>query len=339
LHADWLHRTSASDQLRFWRAYLAARPGWQKPADRLALAEIARRSQDHACRIQRGRAKRALLNNRDFQGQVGTRARGHAVVDLATEDFRKLLEDPRRPLREALPDVNETNLPPGEPDSAGAVRTQWIVGGESRTVLYRRFESPSWWGRPWASSGRNRALATWLFGHALRNCGIRTPRPLAVCWPRSFWPEVAGYLAQEWIPGGRNLADFLRSAAGEEPDQGNSQAVQVALSLGELLGRLHAWRFVHDDLRADNLLVSDARPGVSAWLLSPANVRFVRRNSSRRQLRDLARLADDLPPLGRLGPAFYQMLFEAYVGALRRPRISACQVWRDVWALRSRSSE
>ena len=130
LNSDWSEKVSLVERWRFWRTYLAQRQGWKLADPRRAAGEIAWLTRDYACRIQRGRAKRALHTNRDFYMLETPQARGHAVADIAPADLVRLLEEPERFERQA------TSWPANEAgeSSIGARRAARGRTGDARCL-------------------------------------------------------------------------------------------------------------------------------------------------------------------------------------------------------------
>ena len=122
------------------------------------------------------------------------------------------------------------------------------------------------------------ARAAWLGGNGLEARGISTATALA--WVgRWLVMEDAGSTLDAWVS--RDLA----SASGEVRDE-------LAGRLGSLLATLHRRGIYHADLKANNVVWS---PGREARLLDYGRVRFGRRVSRRRRVKNLAQLNAALP--------------------------------------------
>jgi|GEM_PF-2088826 len=161
-----------------------------------------------------------------------------------------------------------------------------------RVALKRIRERVGWggWLRYFQGS---RARRAWWAGHALLHRGIATPQPIAVCEPPFQGNPYYSYLVTQWIPHAQNLhlwgwqiarlpqADRLRLAA------------QCAESLGRLIGRLHAHRIRHGDLKMANILVRTDGSSVQTWLLDVDRIRIGSR-WQRGYRKDLVRLAQGL---------------------------------------------
>jgi tRNA A-37 threonylcarbamoyl transferase component Bud32 len=117
------------------------------------------------------------------------------------------------------------------------------------------------------------ARAAWVGGYGLEMRGIRTGRALA--WSgRWLVMEDAGSTLHDWIE--RHFADAR-----------DTEASELADTLGELLAALHRRGIYHADLKANNLCWS---PGREPRLVDYGRVRFGRRVSTRRRIKNLAQL-------------------------------------------------
>ena len=121
--------------------------------------------------------------------------------------------------------------------------------------------------------------------------GIATAEPLLLCQPRSLLERGSGYLATRWIEGSTNLHLYLWDLARRAPAERRRRMRQLAVTLGRLLGRLHARGAMNRDLKALNLVVVEQPDQVAAYLVDVDAVRFCRRVSDRSRAIDLARLA------------------------------------------------
>ncbi|HEX4150183.1 MAG TPA: lipopolysaccharide kinase InaA family protein, partial [Pirellulales bacterium] len=286
LSSDWGDRISRSQRWLFWCTYLAERSGQLVRDRREGARQISRLTRDYACRLMRGRAKRALRTNRDFYCLQALAGRAHAVAQVAPPDLVRLLEDPERPLR----DASEALAPRRQ---AGAtVRAQLPVSGQFMAVVYECWPQRSWWHALLGPLGRSRALAAWHHGHALLERGIGTPRPLAACLPRVSARQGRAYLASQWVDNACTLAEFLQRTQEPGCAPAPAHARRLARELGGLLGRLHAWRIVLTDLSPSDLLVVGDAQHMEIWVLNTLAVHFVRKLSAVEQLRQLAALLE-----------------------------------------------
>jgi len=283
LAASWVDHSSISERWRFWRAYLAERPDLRLADRKAAVREIARATAVRVCNTIRQRDKRALASNRDYYRLAEPWAVGYGVTDLAPEDLKRLLADPMRPLQEATATIKHTR-------STVVVKTRLPLAGEPTFVAYKRARYKHWWKALLAVFRRSRSLRAWYLGHALLQRGIATARPVCVCEPRRRGLRWESYLAAEWIEG-EDLQTYVQRVRDVPPETRWAKARSAAVTLGQLLGRMHAWHVAHRDLKAANLMVVDRGERLAAYLIDLDGVRLLRRISPRRRARNLARLA------------------------------------------------
>ncbi|HEY4311978.1 MAG TPA: lipopolysaccharide kinase InaA family protein [Pirellulales bacterium] len=285
--AAWLDRSSRCERWRFWKAYLAGRPELVL-ADPLAAGnEIVRRSRAHARKIFSERDKRCLRSNRDYTRVKAASAMGYAVRDLARGDLLTLMSQPDAPF--AAPDAQMIKVCSG----SQVVKTTMLLEGRPTPAAYKRSCNRLWRKAILALFRRSRALRAWHLGHALRERGIDTARPLLVVEPRTGGPRWESYLATEWVEGD-HLHDYAAWVAAQPSTERRRETRHTAVVLGRMLGRMHAWNVDHRDLKAQNLMLARQGEKLTANLIDLDGVRFVRSLTERRRARNLARLATSM---------------------------------------------
>jgi len=111
------------------------------------------------------------------------------------------------------------------------------------------------------------------------------------------------YLISELVPDGRHIDAVLQT----EPDR-----IGILTAAGDLIGRLHAEKITHRDLKAGNLLVDmDLRP----CFVDLDGVRMRSAIAPARAAHDLARLFRDLRGRAAMTPAEERRFIDAYVCA------------------------
>lgn len=260
-------RATRTDRLRFWHAYLRARPSLAiGDAKSLAKAIEAATATSNE-RFWAARAVRYTSNNRDSVKVRGPAANGFAVRDLPPELVRDWLADPDAVFTQ--PGVRILK------DSRTSTVAELTIG--SRAVIYKRFNVKSRLG-PWKNLLRSSpALRSWILGHGLRDRGLPTARPLALFQRHAIGLPTTGYVVFEKVPDALTLNEAVERHG----------AVRAwADQLGRLLRLMHERQVSHRDLKASNLLMSGDEPvlidlvGVEAGRPVPEAVR----------IRDLARL-------------------------------------------------
>ena len=242
----------------------------------------------------RGRAKRALRTNRDFYCSTPLVGRGHAVArQVAPADLVRLLEDPEPgPARKPANCWLRARRPAPPKEAELPVAGELAGGGR-----YECWRQRGWWHSLLGPVGRRpRARRRWHHGHALLEPRHRH-RPgrwlLVFRGVLPAKPRVSS-AASRWTR--RCTLEQLLWTASERPDgqRAPAHARRLARRWVPLLGRLHAWRIVLDDLSPADLLVVGQAENAEVWVLNTLAVRFVRKLSPAEQLRQLARLLHDI---------------------------------------------
>ncbi len=204
------------------------------------------------------------------------------------KDLIALLQQPDRPL--TAPEAEPTKK---GPDSF-VVKTRINLDGKPTSIAFKRSRYQAWHKALLGVWRRSRALRAWHLGHALRERGIDTARPLFVCEPRKGWLRWESYLATEWIDGVHLHEYAHRIIAGPAERSAERRRAECAVVVGRLLGRMHAWNVAHRDLKAFNLMMAICDRRLHAHLIDFDGVRMLRRLSERRRARNLARLATSM---------------------------------------------
>ena len=322
LHAGWFDHLSSSDRLRFWQAYLAGRCDLQLAHARQAAAEIVADTTAFAQHIVRGRDKRALRTNRDFVRLAVAEGVAHAVRQVPGQEVLRLLRDPMQPIRQYR------HWPVKLSHSSLVVEAELRLLDGLVKVAYKRSRRKNWWKRCLGLFRTSRALQGWKRGHALLQRGIATARPLLVCQPRQGLLPRDSYLATVWIEGAQNLHLFGWELARRDAVHRRRRVRQCAVSLGRLLGRMHAWNVVHRDLKACNLVVVEQLAGIDAYVIDLDGVQLRRRLRWSTQVQNLARLAISLeahPWITRTDRLRFLRAYQTQFKALPR------NDWKDLW--------
>lgn len=315
LASAWREETSRTERWRFWRTYCAERPDLAIDPAR-AADEVDRLAVAHSLRIHRRRDRRSLGTNRDFTSVKTGRGEAHGVAGTDPEDLVCWLLAPDECLWRNL----------HRPVKLG--HTSVVVEAEAGAcrVALKRCRARSWWKAVTGLFRPSRARRGWCMGHALRQRGIATPRPVALCEPSRPRLLRQTYLATEWIEGAENLHLWGWRIAATAPRERSRLAARCAESVGRLVGRLHAFGAVHRDLKMSNVLVARRGERVEAWLIDVDGVR-IGRPGRRRQEADLARLAVGLTAHPWVGRTLVLRFLRAYVRQFPR----AQPVWKDLW--------
>ena len=262
--------------------------------------------------------------NREYIALRQPDAQAHGVVDLGRAELDRLLTDPE--------DLLAGNL--DRPVKLG--HTKLIVQAELPVhagpvhLAYARYRYRNGWKAFWGRFRRGRALRGWCSGHALLQREIATPRPIVVAHVHQPTNRPQSYLATEWIEGAENLHLYGWRLAAQTPKDRLRRAALAAESLGELIGRMHAWQIAHGDLKAGNLLIVDREAKPQSYLIDAEDVRIARRLNSGQRVRDLARLATSLQAHPWVTLTILRRFLRAYVRQHPPKTLDWKQLWRDV---------
>lgn len=324
LHAEWFRRSSVAERWRFWRTYLAARPGLVVPDRDTVVRQLDWGAREHSRRIDRGRDRRAMRTNRDFQLIHDHRGELHAVADLPPAAAETLLDQPEQLMQEYL------HRPVKISHSSVVVRAVLALDSGPVGVAYKRYRPRSVWKSICGRFRRSGAVRAWRLGHAMLTRGVDAARPLAVCQPRRTPRRGESYLATEWIEGSENLHLWAWRSSALETSQRLRLAALCAVSLGRLLGTMHAARISHRDLKGSNVLVSGCGQTVRTWLIDADGVRIHRRLAARRRAADLARLAASVEAHSWVTRSIRYRFLQAYALQFPRGEVDCRALWRAV---------
>ena len=97
-------------------------------------------------------------------------------------------------------------------------------------------------------------------------------------------------------------------------------------ALGHMVGRMHAARVVHGDLRPNNIIIHPGHPGYRLALIDNERTRKPLRfqREQKRNLKQVMLLADDY-----ITPAEQRRFFAAYFSRLKLPRHKQRRLYRE----------
>jgi tRNA A-37 threonylcarbamoyl transferase component Bud32 len=291
-------RASSTDRLRFWRAYLAARPDlavdWKAGA--LQLEEATRRSN---LAFWTARLDRYTADNRDSRRIQRGAYVGYAERDLPSDFVEQMLTDP-----DALFSAPGTVTLKDSRSSTVAVVT---VRGLTMVLKRFRVKTPL---VAFKNAVRpTAALRSWKLGRNLIDRGLPTARPLLIVERWRTGRPAEGYVAFEKLDDAADLAEAVRRTSDRRVLN------DWADKLGRLLRAVHDREVAHRDLKAPNILMVGVSASATARpvLLDLVGVTVGRTVSRATRQRDLARLAVSYPP-GTLANGVRLRFLRAYLG-------------------------
>lgn len=247
----------------------------------------------------------------------------YAVAEFPRDLLIRLVECPDLPLRSGPAETIKAG------NTALVVRASLPMHAGMASVAYKRIRRKTVLKKLTQAISRNRTLRTFLMGHRFLQHGIDTARPLAVIVPSRFDVASPSWLATEWVDG-ETVASFAARIAQLAPSARKSAADAAAIALGTLLGKIHAARITHRDLKSQNLMLRRTADGETrAAVIDLDGASFAGPAMSLRRWKDLARLAADAERWPVLRHSTRMRFLKAYLHAagLKDDRKSA---WRRV---------
>ena len=204
---------------------------------------------------------------------------------ISRDTLIRLIDFPELPLKIHTRDTIKAGR------SALLVRGEFPIGGRLVSVAYKRIQRRSGWKALAAWLFGNRTLRTWKMARRLEQIGIPTSRALMVVVPRWHQPFRPSFLATEWLDQAMNLTAYAEWLHEQSADHRQLRLHSAAVQLGELIGRMHAARISHRDLKAGNLLLINRPASVEAYVIDLDGARRHVWLPNVRRWRDLSRLA------------------------------------------------
>lgn len=331
LAAGLFTHSTAGEQWRFWRTYLASRPDLLLDDPRAVAQSIVPRVLAYQRALARSRDRRALATNRDFRRIRTGRVVCHAVQELSPSALQTVLRVSASSSAGIEPTSGATAGLPSNAmsDAALPYRPALTPNPDTKTVPFgpplvvQRVPAARWpWG--WLEHPARRA---WRLGQALASRGIAIERPLAAVVPRWFAPWRAGYLCFAAATPAIPLDELLAGLNSSESDD----ARRLAKACGAALGQLHRWQVHCPALSLASFAVRQKSDAFEVLLANGTHARLPRwttaRQAERRALRDLAVLHGELRKDSPVSRTWLARALRAYVAVrLREPA-----AWRELW--------
>ncbi len=328
LNAAWGRRISRTDRHRFWKAYLAVRPELKVPPLSQVIQQLEKLTERYRRLRLRRLDRRTLRTSHDFVALRTPSGRSHGVSEMPVDTLRKISTSPETLLWENM------HRPVKLDRGSVIVEADLRLGEDTVHVAYKRYRARKWWKQLLAPFRPARAVQSWQRGHALQLRGIPAARPVVAVDRRRPWYRCESYLAVQWIEGSENLHLYLWRMA-EKPTQVRMrQANRCAESIGRLLGRMHAQRVLHGDLKGSNLLVADRNGRIESYLVDVDDVCLNAETSRANRVADVARLAASLEAHPWVSRTVRVRFLRAYLKAAGQKSTE----WKWLWQAIARRS-
>ena len=285
------------------------------------LEEIDRRSVVYSRSVDARRDRRAWRTNRDFWSLRRFLGTVHVRADFV-DDFKRVIR--RQPNEET-----ETRIKTGSRSSVSKLRISTEDGG--RFVAFKRYFTGNdrWWKIPLTAFRRTKAARAWHNGNAMVSRRIPTAMPLSFTQPALGPFSFGSILLSQWLEGTVDLHAWLRRLESSEPATRQRSLVDAAETLGRLVGKMHSKGVTHGDLKAANILVRDKDGRVEPFFIDVEGARISKKAGIplRRQIRDLARLAESAAAYSWIDRSIHLKFLRAYADALSPEKCD----WRHLW--------
>jgi tRNA A-37 threonylcarbamoyl transferase component Bud32 len=288
------------------------------------MTQLEKRTEAFHRRWLRRRDRRTLRTSHDYVALRTAHGRAHGVSGLETDALKQLASAPEILLWQNV------HQPVKLDRGSMIVEAELPLKETTVRVAYKRYRPQKWWKALLAPLRPARAVQGWQRGHALQLRGIPVARPVVAVDRRRPWYRNESYLAVEWIEGSENLHLYLWRQAKRDHGVRMRQANRCAESLGALLGRMHAQRVLHGDLKASNLLITDHDGQIESFLVDVDDVCLDADTSLDRRAADLARLAVSIEAHPWVSWTVRARLLRAYLENTAPGKVDWKCLWREI---------
>ncbi|MBI5446217.1 MAG: hypothetical protein HY900_34010 [Deltaproteobacteria bacterium] len=204
-----------------------------------------------------------------------------------------------------------------------AQREAFRVEVSGGSLFVKRYDPGTLAGRVRDFVLRRKPYRSFVWGRRLAEAGFATPRPVAL-WLRGGGLPREALIVTEWLEDARQWDRHLAGRWREDPAAARAALQEVA----KLLGRLHAQRFDHGDLRT-NIVFAGPEPK-RPFLIDLDDLWWWPTRA--RRVKNLQRMHRVLARSWSLGPLERELFFQAYGAEAGLPAGSLDRLGKEVFA-------
>ncbi len=261
------------------------------------------------------------LDKQRYHDIVTEQRVGYAVKELLYSNFVSLIKFPEFPFQSTDCQIVKAG------NTAFLAKIAFQIDHKTVSVAYKRVRRKNIWKKLKSFFQTNHALHCFRIGHEMLCAGIATPRPLAVLVPHRHQPNKPSYLAVQWADNAVDLETFCQQLKLQENAIAQQKVKQIAMSLGQLLGKMHSANFSHRDLKSSNLLVQITNTTFTTMVIDLDGAAHLSHLSVKRRCWNLSRLALDIRQVQQFSLSNRLRFLKSYFS--ESPNLSIS--WKSIW--------
>lgn len=141
----------------------------------------------------------------------------------------------------------------GEVLKSGRTATVAKINFGDKSYIVKRYNRKNFFHQFARSLKKSRSAVSWRNGHLLQLYGIPTAKPLLMLERRIGPMRGISYVVTEYLTG-LHAFDYFQE------DDRSSEAKEMAQKITKLIQDLHQCRFIHGDLKPNNIWITGNRP-------------------------------------------------------------------------------
>jgi len=177
------------------------------------------------------------------------------ICHKTTQRFEMISRDASGPELDALLADLDASFPGQEQAlKNGNTCTVWVATAGTLDLVIKRYNVKGLLHGIKLSTRQGRAIVSWENAHRLLFYGIATPKPIAVAKIKQGALKPIAYFLTEKVDGVDALCWFQQEPVSMDEKR------DMAANIATLFAQLEAQRISHGDLKANNILIADAKP-------------------------------------------------------------------------------